>query len=82
VVPIVVLDRGGARLQLPEHEPVYVGPIEGLTRVLDALREDHPVDDSWILMPSADVEYNEMVRAIDAAAAARFTEVSVAGGSA
>jgi len=82
LVPNVLLTKDRIWIQVHDQEEIEVESIAALTAALAALREDHTVDGSWILSPAANVRYDDMIGAIDAARAAQFPHFSIAGGPA
>ena len=82
LVPTVVLYKDGIRIELPDHDHLEVDTIQGITAALNAIRKEHPSNGNWILVPSADVLFDDLVGAMDAARAAQFPYVTIAGGPA
>jgi delta-aminolevulinic acid dehydratase/porphobilinogen synthase len=81
MVPTVLLTKEGVKLQIPDHELTHVGQITAITAALQKLRETHSVDGSWILVVDPALPYADMIRAIDAASAAKYPHFVVGAGA-
>ena len=68
-------------MHIPEDEPFELSGVAELTEVLNQIRRDHLVSENWILVPDSNVGYDVLIGAIDAARAAEFSYVTVAGGA-
>ena len=79
MVPTVVLSENRIWIEIEDHEDIEVTGIADITVTLLDVRQSHPVNGSWIIAPSVDVPFNDVVKAIDAARAAQFPNVMVAG---
>jgi len=78
----VVLTENRIWIEIEDHEDIEVTGIADITVALLEVRQDHAVNGNWIVAPGVDVPFNDVVKAIDAARAAQFPNVMVAGGAA
>ncbi|MBX2801555.1 MAG: biopolymer transporter ExbD [Myxococcales bacterium] len=72
------------------RDPAHAGPdswdTTGLVRILAELKEEHPQEDTVILVPASDVSYDVLIHTMDATAGRLsdeplFPAVVVAGGA-
>lgn len=74
------LTNDGIFIHLPDDDPIELARTSEITDALADIRKTHEVAENWILVPDPDVGYELVIGAIDAARAASFTYVTVAGG--
>jgi len=77
----VRLHADGVRILVEEDEPVELADIGDITAALGEIRRHHQVNGNWILVPDSRTKLEQVTRAMDAARAAEFAYVIVAGGA-
>jgi len=81
VAPTVVLLPDHIEIHVDGDDAIVVNDVSDLAEALRAVSKDHEVNGSWILSADSRTLLERMVAAMDAARAANFRSVTLAGGA-
>ena len=81
MVPTLKVTEDGVWLTAQDDALIELDDIASITEAMADFAKRHKVNGEWILVPDSDVEYTVIVQAIDAARAASFEFVTIAGGA-